>query len=203
MWQNGSWLITVLSKSIWKFTLVWSSWWGISLSINGPKRSSWNNSFFISEVIDNNFIWRFPVPTWLNILSYCLTSSCEGHWSIGTFFHFTFKTMRFCKLFISSELWTIIELRVVDEFITDHGISTLCWYLIVTKMNIFVLVLIINWLESTIVAQNYTSLWFFLSCIFVVITIQLSLPWFHSWIWFVTIWFVTCITCDVIDHIWF
>lgn len=57
----------------------------------------------------------------------------------------------FGELLVSTKFGAIEELRFVDEFVTQHGVHTFGWNLILPNLNVVVLVLIINRLETAIV----------------------------------------------------
>ena len=151
MRQNISWVVTMVSVWVSEFCLILSSWWAISLSIDGPKWSSWFNLISRSSCINNSFISWFPVLSWIDILAHSLTSICEAHWckwSLNT----TAESHWLSSGHVSSKFCRIEQLWVMNVFITKHCVHAFGWNLIISSLYILILVLIIHRLETPVIS---------------------------------------------------
>ena len=203
--QNSSWIVTMVSKWICKFSFILPSLWAIGLSVNRPKWSSWFNLIFRSGRVYDALICRFPMLRWIDVFGHCLSSISETHrsnWSSCTLRFFESFSLRFGH--ISSKLCRIEQLWVVDIFVFDyigkidkksqilkilltHSVHAFGWNLIISSFNILILVLVIDRLETPIIWQGLFSIWIFCGHIFIVISWKLSLAWFMYWIWLISI----------------
>ena len=184
--------MTVVSEGISELGCVRSSCRDVGLSIDGPEGSPWHNSITGGHVGDIRLVLRSPVHFRIDVFRNCLTSCCKWHRLESATWFDAIRSVEstshgFGKCLVSSKFGAIEELGFVDEFVAEHGVHTFSWNLILPKLDVVILVLIVNRLETAIVWQYSSSIGFFSSCILIIITVQLRLTWLMNRVWFVTI----------------
>lgn len=115
------------------------------------------------------------------------TSLGQSHRTKSGISFFRGKSIGLCKLLISAQLSAIEQRRIVSVLIAEHGVHTFRRNLVIAHLNILVLVLLINRVETTKIIHKDFTIWLLLSCILVVIPGHLSLTGLHHRVRLVTI----------------
>jgi len=90
-------------------------------------------------------------------------------------------------LHVSASLGRVEQGRVMNVFVTEHVVCTFIWDNVNSLCDIFILVLIVDTLESAIICEHFLAVWLISCNIFVVFSIGGKLSRFEHRIWFLPI----------------
>ena len=152
--------------------VVATSWW-VSLSIDGPRWPSRGDHFPTCYNIWHISVSWNPMVSWWNIDSNSGRSSRKLHHWFGAWrSESTLSSLRH----VPANCGAVKELWIVNELVGDHSVHAFSWHFVVAQLDIRILVQS-EWLETAIVFQNSFSLGLLRVHFYVVVSLELLLPW--------------------------
>lgn len=136
----------------------------------------------------------------INIFGYSLPSLCQGHGTEGGISFLHWKSNFGSKGLITAQFSRIEQRGFVRVFVAEHCVHALCWNMIVTNFDIFVIVLSIDCFKAAKILHQDLAISLLMSGIFVIIAGQTFLSGLHHRVRFVAIGFESGVASYIINH---